>query len=64
VRSAAFVGVEFVPFEKCIGSDEPFTTSITSGFHFVLLGTQHTGADQRGRSEGHYTLTHEDIFGA
>jgi len=27
-------------------------------------GTKQTGADQRGRSEGHYTLTYEDIFGA
>jgi hypothetical protein len=27
-------------------------------------GAKKTGADQRGRSEGHYTLTYEDIFGA
>jgi hypothetical protein len=26
--------------------------------------TKGTEADQRGRSEGHYTLTYEDIFGA
>ena len=27
-------------------------------------GTKQTGADQRGRTEGHYTLTYEDIFRA
>ena len=27
-------------------------------------GTKQTGADQRGRSAGYYTLTYEDIFGA
>jgi hypothetical protein len=26
--------------------------------------TKQTEADQRGRSQGHYTLTYEDIFGA
>jgi hypothetical protein len=27
-------------------------------------GTKQTGADQHGRTEGHYTLTYEDIFRA